>query len=116
MTTKIGVIWRSPKQRRRKRTRRKKIELLEAKIKDGKATLDSLTEEIAEASEMVEKLTAHTAEAIEIREAGRKTQKQSETQRQRKMPFLKLKLFSLTFIKVAVRSPRSLGSCCRRNQ
>merc|ERR1719215_2531623 len=72
MTTKIGVIWRSPKQRRRKRTRRKKIQTPEAKIKDGKATLDSLTEEIAEASEMVEKLTAHTAEAIEIREAGKK--------------------------------------------
>merc|ERR1719362_1695127 len=72
MTTKIGVIWRSPKQRRRKRTKEEKIELLEAKIKDGKATLDSLTEEIAEASEMVEKLTAHTAEAIEIREAGKK--------------------------------------------
>jgi len=55
-----------------KKNKEEKIELLEAKIKDGKATLDSLTEEIAEASEMVEKLTAHTAEAIEIREAGKK--------------------------------------------
>merc|ERR1719297_140962 len=55
-----------------KKNKEEKIELLEAKIKDGKATLDSLTEEIAEASEMVEKLTAHTAEATEIREAGKK--------------------------------------------
>merc|ERR1719360_312571 len=60
------------KTKNSKTNKEEKIELLEAKIKDGKATLDSLTEEIAEASEMVEKLTAHTAEAIEIREAGKK--------------------------------------------
>merc|ERR1719210_2214863 len=52
--------------------KKEKIELLEAKIKDGKATVDKLAEEIAEASEMVEKLTAHIAEATEIREAGKK--------------------------------------------
>merc|ERR1719360_64556 len=55
-----------------KKNKEEKIELLEAKIKDGKATVDKLAEEITEASEMVEKLTAHTAEAIEIREAGKK--------------------------------------------
>merc|ERR1719461_1123298 len=60
-----------------KKNKEEKIELLEAKIKDGKATLDSLTEEIAEASEMVEKLTAHTAEATEIREAGKKENKEA---------------------------------------
>merc|ERR1719210_116517 len=52
--------------------KKEKIELLEAKIKDGKATVDKLTEEIAEASEMVAKLTKHIAEATEIREAGKK--------------------------------------------
>merc|ERR1719461_553991 len=55
-----------------KTNKEEKIELLEAKIKDGKATLDKLTEEITEASEMVAKLTEHIAEATEIREAGKK--------------------------------------------
>merc|ERR1719412_1871206 len=55
-----------------KTNKEEKIELLEAKIKDGKATLDKLAEEITEASEMVAKLTEHIAEATEIREAGKK--------------------------------------------
>jgi len=55
-----------------KTNKEEKIELLEAKIKDGKATVDKLTEEITEASEMVAKLTKHIAEATEIREAGKK--------------------------------------------
>merc|ERR1719362_1769399 len=55
-----------------KTNKEEKIELLEAKIKDGKATVDKLTEEITEASEMVAKLTKHIAEATEIREVGKK--------------------------------------------
>merc|ERR1719362_2058804 len=60
------------KTKNSKTNKEEKIDLLKAKIKDGKATLDSLAEEIKEASEMVAKLTKHIAEATEIREAGKK--------------------------------------------
>lgn len=60
------------KTKNSKTNKEEKIELLEAKIKDGKATVDKLAEEITEASEMVAKLTEHIAEATEIREAGKK--------------------------------------------
>merc|ERR1712156_775254 len=64
------------KTKNSKKNKEEKIELLEAKIKDGKATVDTLTEEITEASEMVAKLTKHIAEATEIREAGKKENKE----------------------------------------
>merc|ERR1719192_2126414 len=60
-----------------KTNKEEKIELLEAKIKDGKATLDKLAEDITEASEMVAKLTKHIAEATEIREAGKQENKEA---------------------------------------
>jgi len=60
------------KTKNSKTNKEEKIELLEAKIKDGKATLDKVAEEITDASEMVAKLTEHIAEATEIREAGKK--------------------------------------------
>merc|ERR1719412_1489627 len=60
-----------------KTNKEEKIELLEAKIKDGKATLDKLAEDITEASGMVAKLTKHIAEATEIREAGKQENKEA---------------------------------------
>merc|ERR1740123_1792413 len=60
-----------------KTNKEEKIELLEAKIKDGKSTLDKLAEDITEASGMVAKLTKHIAEATEIREAGKQENKEA---------------------------------------
>merc|ERR1719264_2376676 len=49
-----------------------KLDSLDKKIKDNKATVDQVVLDITKAEETVTTLTDHMAEAIEIREAGKK--------------------------------------------